>query len=129
MRADSSSSIGDHEPHMDWTAGSSANREEKGHITTYGEAEAHCSFQQRLTSSRCTERPTQAELQEALDVIKMMKETNPPIVKKRGQPPKPNVVACAIALQRGERFADGAVLKIDMLMLMQHTVRVQLCWK
>ena len=43
-------------------------------------------------------------MQEALEVIQEMKERVPPIVPRRGQPPKPSVVACAIALSRGERF-------------------------
>ena len=47
-----------------------------------------------------------AELQEALDVIQQMKEMEPPLISRRGQPPKPNIVACALALQRGERFSD-----------------------
>ena len=50
-------------------------------------------------------RPTPAELQEALDVIKQTKEADPPLLAKRA-PAKPNVVACAIALWRGEQFAD-----------------------
>ena len=58
-------------------------------------------------------RPTAAESQEALEVIHMMKEREPPIVPRRGQPPKPNVVACAIAMYRGERFeSDASALKL-----------------
>ena len=58
-------------------------------------------------------RPTAAELQEALDVIRMMKERVPPIVPRRGQPPKANVVACAIAMYRGERFeSDSTALEL-----------------
>jgi hypothetical protein len=55
-----------------------------------------------------SDRPTPAEQQEALDVIHMMKDRDPPIVPRRGQPPKPNVVACAIALYRGEVFESDA---------------------
>ena len=51
-------------------------------------------------------RPTPAERQEALNVIQQMKDTDPPILPRRGQPPKVNVVACAIALSRGEQFKD-----------------------
>ena len=51
-------------------------------------------------------RPTPAEWQEAMDVIQQMRLMVPPLVVRRGQPPKPNVVACALALQRGERFND-----------------------
>ncbi len=53
-----------------------------------------------------SDRPTPAELQEALDVIQQMKKLEPPLISRRGQPPKPNIVACALALQRGERFSD-----------------------
>ena len=53
-----------------------------------------------------SDRPTPAELQEALDVIQQMKKMEPPLISRRGQPPKPNIVACALALQRGERFSD-----------------------
>ena len=56
------------------------------------------------TPSSC--RPTPSELQEALDVIWQMKAMEPPLMPRRGQPPKPNVVACALTLQRGEHFAD-----------------------
>ena len=57
------------------------------------------------TASSKPGRPTAAEQQEALSVIERMKETGePPIVARRGQPPKPNVVACAIALYCGESF-------------------------
>ena len=52
-------------------------------------------------------RPTAAERAEALSVIRQMKEAEPPILSRRGAPPKPNVVACAIALypvfERGAR--------------------------
>jgi hypothetical protein len=44
----------------------------------------------------------------ALEVIQMMKERVPPIVPRRGQPPKLNIVACAIAMSRGERFESDA---------------------
>ena len=53
-------------------------------------------------------RPTAAELAEALAVIRQMKAATPPILLGRGQPPKPNVVACAIAMQRGELFESEA---------------------
>jgi hypothetical protein len=58
-------------------------------------------------------RPTAAELQEALDVIQMMRDRAPPIVPRRGQPPKPHVVACAIAMSRGEPFeSDTQALQL-----------------
>lgn len=41
-------------------------------------------------------------------MLNMMKDRDPPIVPRRGQPPKPNVVACAIALYRGEVFESDA---------------------
>ena len=41
-------------------------------------------------------------------MIQMMKERVPPVVPRRGQPPKPHVVACAIAMSRGERFESDA---------------------
>ena len=34
------------------------------------------------------------------------------IIKNRGQPPKPNVVACAIALYLNEAFADDTAAKL-----------------
>ena len=40
-------------------------------------------------------------------MIRQMKKATPPILPRRGQPPRPNVVACAIALSRGERFDGG----------------------
>ena len=58
-------------------------------------------------------RPTAAERAEALSVIRQMKEAEPPILSRRGAPPKPNVVACAIALYRGEVFeSDADALRI-----------------
>lgn len=58
-------------------------------------------------------RPTAAERAEALSVIRQMKESEPPILSCRGAPPKPNVVACAIALYRGEVFeSDADALRI-----------------
>ena len=57
-------------------------------------------------ASASVSRPTATELQEAITVIQQMKEMEPPLLSRRGAPPKPNVVACAIALQRGERFAN-----------------------
>ena len=53
-------------------------------------------------------RPTAAERAEALSVIRQMKEAEPPILSRRGAPPKPNVVACGIALYRGEVFESDA---------------------
>lgn len=50
-------------------------------------------------------RPTPAELQEAIGMIKQMKQGDPALLAKTA-PAKPNVVACAIALTRGEKFAD-----------------------
>ena len=52
-----------------------------------------------------THRPTPAELQEALDVIQTMKDRDPPLLARNARA-NPNVVACAIALQRGEQFDD-----------------------
>ena len=64
------------------------------------------------TGSSTSGRPTSSELQEALTVIKQMKEADPPLLARRA-PAKPNVVACAIALWRGEQFADDrAALRI-----------------
>ena len=57
-------------------------------------------------SASTSGRPTLAEVQEALHVIQQMKNADPPILPRRGQPPKANVVACAIALSRGEQFKD-----------------------
>ena len=58
-------------------------------------------------------RPTATERAEALSVIRQMKEAEPPILSRRGAPPKPNVVACAIALYRGEVFeSDADALRI-----------------
>ena len=56
-------------------------------------------------------RPTAAERAEALSVIRQMKESEPPILSCRGAPPKPNVVACAIALQLNEPFRDDTAAK------------------
>ena len=53
------------------------------------------------------DRPTLAEEQEALSVIDEMRKTDPPLVTRMGQPPKPNVVACALALSRKEQFKRG----------------------
>lgn len=55
------------------------------------------------------DRPTPAEEQEALSVIDEMRRTDPPLVARMGQPPKPNVVACAIAMSRKEQFEGGDV--------------------
>ena len=64
------------------------------------------------TGSSTSGRPTSSELQEALTVIKQMKEADPPLLARRA-PAKPNVVACAIALWLGEQFADDrAALRI-----------------
>jgi len=52
------------------------------------------------------ERPTAAELQEAHHVLQQMRQSMPPILPPKGQPPNPKVVACAIALQRGEKFKN-----------------------
>ena len=58
------------------------------------------------------ERPTAAERREALNVIQQMKAADPPLLSKRA-PARPEVVACAIALWRGERFAnDRAALRL-----------------
>ena len=57
-------------------------------------------------------RPTAAELQEAQHVVRMMKEMDPPLLA-RTAPANPNVVACAIALRRGERFeTDSEALQL-----------------
>ena len=64
------------------------------------------------TAGAAANRPTPAEKQEARDVIQQMKDADPPLLAKRA-PAKPNVVACAIALWRGEQFADDrAALQI-----------------
>ena len=52
-------------------------------------------------------RPTSAEESEARDVIRVMKNMKPPLLGPKA-PAKPNVVACAIALHRGERFPSEA---------------------
>ena len=53
--------------------------------------------------SAAQQRPTAAELHEALEVITRMKSEG---ILARTASAKPNVVACAIALRRGERFSD-----------------------
>ena len=64
------------------------------------------------TVGAAANRPTPAEEQEARDVIQQMKDADPPLLAKRA-PAKPNVVACAIALWRGEQFAnDRAALEL-----------------
>ena len=67
--------------------------------------DARSSSERASGSTAC--RPTPAEEQEALDVIRVMKTRVPPILAKRA-PAKPNVVACAIAMSRGERFESDA---------------------
>ena len=44
-------------------------------------------------ASASVSRPTAVELQEAITVIRQMKEMEPPLLSRRGAPPKPNVVA------------------------------------
>ena len=70
------------------------------------------------TGSSTSGRPTPSEVQEALpvSVIKQMKEADPPLLAKRA-PAKPNVVACAIALWRGEQFADDRAANCASLVL------------
>ena len=61
-----------------------------------------------------------AKLQEATNVIAMMHQTSPPIlVRGQGQPPKPNVIACAIAMWRG---ACGPLTGSDAELLAMHRV-------
>ena len=55
-------------------------------------------------------RPTPRELERATRMITRMKAAD--IIKNRGQPPKPNVVACAIALYLNEAFADDTAAKL-----------------
>lgn len=63
-------------------------------------------------ASNSMQRPTPAELQEAREVIRLMKQHDPPILALRA-PAKPNVVACAIAMSRGECFqSDAKALKL-----------------
>ena len=45
-------------------------------------------------------------------MIRQMKEAEPPILSRRGAPPKPNVVACAIALYLNEPFTDDTAAKL-----------------
>ena len=54
-------------------------------------------------------RPRPSELQRAVRVIARMKAAG--IIKNRGPPPKPNVVACALALQLNEAFTDDKAAK------------------
>ena len=54
-------------------------------------------------------RPRPSELQRAIRVIARMKAAG--IIKNRGPPPKPNVVACALALQLNEAFTDDNAAK------------------
>ena len=55
-------------------------------------------------------RPTRNELKRATRIIARLKAAG--IIKNRGQPPppKPKVVACAIALQLNEAFADDRAI-------------------
>jgi hypothetical protein len=57
-------------------------------------------------SASTSGRPTPAERQEALHVIEQMKNANPPIVPRRGQPPKANIMWLRAPLpwSRGEQF-------------------------
>ena len=83
------------------------------------------------------QRPTPAELQEALEVIHMMKapwrERDPPILAKQA-PAKPNVVACAIAMCRRERkdpksgSAGGVDVDGNGWMLVYVTLRWHHTW-
>ena len=57
-------------------------------------------------------RPTRNELKRATRIIARLKAAPAGIIKNRGQPtpPKPKVVACAIALQLNEAFADDRAI-------------------
>ena len=63
----------------------------------------------QLSTASPSARPTPTELQEALDVIRSMQAPchDPPILARRA-PAKPNVVACAVAMYRGETFESDA---------------------
>jgi hypothetical protein len=54
-------------------------------------------------------RPTPGELERATRMITRLKAAG--IIKNRGPPPKPNVVACAIALYLNEAFTDDNAAK------------------
>ena len=54
-------------------------------------------------------RPRPSERKRAIRVIARMKAAG--IIKNRGPPPKPNVVACALALQLNEAFTDDNAAK------------------
>jgi hypothetical protein len=60
----------------------------------------------RASSSR----PTPAEKAEAQETIAEMKAAavSPPILATRGRKAEPHIVACALAMQRGEKFAEIA---------------------
>lgn len=60
----------------------------------------------RASSSR----PTPAEKAEAQETIAEMKAVavSPPILATRGRKAEPHIVACALAMQRGEKFAEIA---------------------
>ena len=60
----------------------------------------------RASSSR----PTPAEKAEAQETVAEMKAAavSPPILATRGRKAEPHIVACALAMQRGEKFAEIA---------------------
>ena len=60
----------------------------------------------RLTRTR----PAPAEHLEAQQTIAEMKAAavDPPIIARKSRPPEPHIVACALAMERGEKFADIA---------------------
>ena len=85
---------------------SQAGRRGSKRARVSAEVASHAGGSSACAGASTSDRPTPAELQEALNVIKQMKQMEPPLISRRGQPPKPNIVACALALQRGERFSD-----------------------
>ena len=81
---------------------------EDGRFTKRRREVAQPAYEARCSNSigaSAAERPTAAERCEALDVIQQMKAADPPLLAKRA-PAKPEFVACAIALWRGEQFTD-----------------------
>ena len=64
----------------------------------------------REPARKPTSRPTAAEEREALEIISAMRDADvdPPLVKRTGRQPEPRIVACALALERGEKFVDDA---------------------
>ena len=74
-------------------------------VRQHAEAASDAGSSSELGRAPTSERPTPSELQEALDVIRMMKDHG---LIGQHAPAKPNIVACAIAMSRGERFETDA---------------------